>query len=63
MSPVTGRYLFTDRKGMKVADATVHGLAVEMKRGNVAVIEGVPLFDRIIGTMAENLQYEGAQAH
>jgi len=63
LSPVTGRYLFTDRKGMKVADATVHGLAVEMKRGNVAVIEGVPLFDRIIGTMAENLQFEGAQAH
>lgn len=63
LSPVTGRYLFTDRKGMKVADATVHGLAVEMKRGNVAVIEGVPLFDRIIGTIAENLNAEGARAH
>ena len=63
LSPVTGRYLFTDRKGMKVADATLHGLATEMKRGNVAVIEGVPLFDRIIGTITENLHAEGAQAH
>ncbi|MDX2315758.1 MAG: DUF1631 family protein [Gammaproteobacteria bacterium] len=63
LSPVTGRYLFTDRKGMKVADATLHGLATEMKRGNVAIIEGVPLFDRIIGTITENLQVEGARAH
>ena len=63
LSPVTGRYLFTDRKGMKVADATVHGLAVELKRGNVAVIEGVPLFDRMIGTITDNLNAEGARAH
>jgi serine/threonine protein phosphatase PrpC len=63
MSPVTGRYLFTDRKGMKVADATIHGLAVEMKRGNVAVIEDVPLFDRIIGTITEHLHADGARAH
>jgi len=63
MSPVTGRYLFTDRKGMKVADATIHGLAVEMKRGNVAIIEDVPLFDRIIGTITEHLHADGARAH
>jgi serine/threonine protein phosphatase PrpC len=63
LSPVTGRYLFTDRKGMKVADATVHGLAVEMKRGNLAVIENVPLFDRIIGTITEHLHADGARAH
>jgi len=63
MSPVTGRYLFTDRKGMKVADATVHGLAAEMQRGNVAVIEDVPLFDRIIGTITEHLHAEHARPH
>ncbi len=63
MSPVTGRYLFTDRKGMKVADATVHALAVELKRGNLAVIEDVPLFDRIIGTITEHLHADGARAH
>jgi serine/threonine protein phosphatase PrpC len=63
MSPVTGRYLFTDRKGMKVADATVHGLAVEMQRGNVAVIEDVPLFDRIIGTITEHLHADHARPH
>ena len=48
-------FLFTDRKGMKVADSTVHGLALEIKRGSVAVIEDVPLFDRIIGTITEHL--------
>ena len=63
LSPVTGRYLFTDRKGMKVADSTIHGLAVEMKRGNVAIIEDVPLFDRIIGTIKDHLSGEGAAAH
>jgi hypothetical protein len=63
MSPVTGRYLFTDRKGMKVADCTVHGLAMEMKRSNVAVVEDVPLFDRIIGTIKEHLNAHSAQAH
>jgi hypothetical protein len=34
-----------------------------MQRGNVAVIEGVPLFDRIIGTITENLNADGARAH
>ncbi|GMQ95881.1 MAG: hypothetical protein BMS9Abin14_351 [Gammaproteobacteria bacterium] len=63
MSPVTGRYLFTDRKGMKVADATVHALAVELKRGSLAVIEDVPLFDRIIGTITEHLHADGARPH
>jgi serine/threonine protein phosphatase PrpC len=63
VSPVTGRYLFTDRKGMKVADCTVHGLAMEMKRSSVAVIEDVPLFDRIIGTIKEHLHADNAQSH
>ena len=62
-SPVTGRYLFTDRKGMKVADSTVHGLALEMKRGNVSIIEDVPLFDRIIGTIKDHLSGDRATAH
>lgn len=63
MSPVTGRYLFTDRKGMKVADCTVHALAVEMKRSSVAIIEDVPLFDRIIGTMKEHLHADSVRAN
>ncbi len=63
VSPETGRYLFTDRKGMKVAECTVHGLAVEMKRSSVAVIEDVPLFDRIIGTIKEHLHAGTARPH
>ena len=63
VSPATGRYLFTDRMGMKVTDASVHGLALEMKRGNVTVIEDVPLFDRAIGTITEQLHSDGEQVH
>jgi hypothetical protein len=48
---------------MKVADATVHALAVELKRGNLAIIEDVPLFDRIIGTISEHLQLDAARPH
>ncbi|NIP48223.1 MAG: hypothetical protein GWN21_19680, partial [Gammaproteobacteria bacterium] len=48
---------------MKVAECTVHGLAVEMKRSSVAVIEDVPLFDRIIGTIKEHLHAGTARPH
>jgi hypothetical protein len=34
-----------------------------MKRGSVAIIEDVPLFDRIIGTITEHLHADGARAH
>ncbi|MDX1432886.1 MAG: DUF1631 family protein [Gammaproteobacteria bacterium] len=55
VSPVTGRYLFTDRKGMKVADSTLHGLATELMRGSLALIDDVPLFDRVIGNIRDSL--------
>jgi hypothetical protein len=34
-----------------------------MQRGNVAVIEDVPLFDRIIGTITEHLHADHARPH
>jgi hypothetical protein len=49
--------------GAGVPDASVHGLALEMKRGNVTVIEDVPLFDRAIGTITEQLHSDGEQVH
>ena len=46
ISPITGKYLFVNRKGLKVADKTVFALATEMRRGSTIVLEEVPLFDR-----------------
>ena len=32
-SDVSDKLLFTDRSGIKVADPTVHGFAIELRRG------------------------------
>ena len=55
VSSGTGRYLFTDRRGHKVADATLHGLAVELRRGTASIIDDVPLLDRAIGHLTSTL--------
>lgn len=52
----SGRYLFTDLAGAKVVDATHHGLALEVQRGKVKVIEGEPLVDRVITSVTERLE-------
>ena len=62
ISSVTGAYLFTDRQGLKVADATVHGLAVEFRRGTATVIDDVPLFDRAVSSLMERLKHSNASA-
>ncbi len=55
-SPDSGRYLFTDLAGAKVVDATHHSLALEIQRGNVKVIEGEPLVDRVMSNVTERLE-------
>jgi serine/threonine protein phosphatase PrpC len=62
-SPVTGRYLFTDRKGLKVADSSIHGLAVELMRGSASLMEDVPLFDRIMSNITDHLRSGEARMH
>ncbi len=61
VSPVTGTYLFTNRRGLKVADATLHGLAIEFRRGTAAVIEDVPLLDRAVSSLTERLRKDAAR--
>lgn len=60
ISSATGAYLFTDRQGLKVADSTVHGLAVELRRGTARVIEDIPLFDRAVSSVMERLKQSGS---
>ncbi len=56
ISPTSGVLLFTDRQGLKVAEATSHGLAVEFRRGSAAPLEDVPLFDRAVGGLMSRLK-------
>lgn len=55
----SGRFLFTDLAGAKVVDATHHGLALEFQRGNVKIIEGEPLVERVMTNVTERLESGG----
>jgi protein phosphatase len=52
----SGRFLFTDLTGAKVVDATHHSLALEIQRGNVKLIEGEPLVDRVMDDITKRLE-------
>jgi hypothetical protein len=56
ISPITAKYLFVNRKGLKVADKTVFALASEMRHGATLVLEEVPLFDRALDAIVERLK-------
>ena len=56
ISPITGKYLFVNRKGLKVADKTVFALATEMRRGSTITLEEVPLFDRALDAIVARLK-------
>lgn len=56
VSPISSKYLFVNRKGLKVADKTVQALAIEIRRGDAAILEEVPLFDRALDAIVERLK-------
>ena len=56
ISRATGSYLFTDRTGVKVSDSSVHGLAVELRRGSARVIENAPVLDRTLSHLTQSLR-------
>ncbi|MGH8041665.1 MAG: DUF1631 domain-containing protein [Rudaea sp.] len=62
ISPISTKYLFVNRKGLKVADKTVQALAVEIRRGDAVVLEEVPLFDRALDAIVERLKAAHATA-
>lgn len=61
VSPVTGKYLFTDRKGLKACEKTLHALAADFQCGNASVIEEGSLMDRAAGRMLDGLQQAAGQ--
>ncbi len=56
ISPISSKYLFVNRKGLKVSDKTVFALAAELRRGDATVLEEVPLFDRALDAIVERLK-------
>lgn len=55
ISPISHNYLFVNRRGLKVADKTVYGLAAELRRETARVVKDVPLFDRALGAIVKKL--------
>jgi Protein of unknown function (DUF1631) len=56
ISPISSKYLFVNRKGLKVSDKTVFALAAEIRRGAAVILEEVPLFDRALDAIVERLK-------
>ena len=56
ISPISGKYLFVNRRGLKVADKTAAQLAEELGRGATVVLEELPLFDRALDAIVERLR-------
>jgi hypothetical protein len=62
ISPISAKYLFVNRRGLKVCDKTVFALATEMRRGSTIVLEEVPLFDRALDAIVARLRTAQADA-
>jgi hypothetical protein len=59
ISPISSKYLFVDRQGLKVADKLIVTLAAELQAGTMVFVEQpAPLFDRALGAVVERLKSE-----
>src|SRR5690606_1482353 len=52
----TGRYIFVNRTGMKVLEKTRMGLAVELRRGSIRLLDDALLFARALESVICNLR-------
>jgi len=55
ISPMTGRYLFVNRRGLKVADYAPEELAVLLADGKATILAGNALFDRAMSSIVTRL--------
>ncbi len=57
ISPISSKYLFVDRKGLKVADKTIADLAAMFADGRIVQLDdSMPLFDRALTAVVERLK-------
>lgn len=52
----TGKYIFVNRSGMKVAEESRETLAVAMKKGNLRLLDDTMLFDRALESVIGSLR-------
>lgn len=62
VSPISAKYLFVNRRGLKVCDKTVTALADELRAGTTTILEEVPLFDRALDAIVAKLRHVTADA-
>ncbi|MDE2156983.1 MAG: DUF1631 domain-containing protein [Xanthomonadaceae bacterium] len=55
ISPMSGRYLFVNRRGLKVADYEPQELAVLLARGQATILASNALFDRAMNAIVDRL--------
>ncbi len=61
ISPISGRYLFVNRRGLKVADHSMPGLAAGFANGTARILESTLLFDRAMDAIVERLRQPGTE--
>lgn len=62
ISPISGRYLFVNRRGLKVADHSLAGLAQGFANGTARLLDSALLFDRAMDAIVERLRTPGPGA-
>lgn len=58
ISPISGKYLFVNQKGVKIGDKSLMTLSDEIASGTTTVLDQAPLLDRAMGAIAEQLSEE-----
>ncbi|GLQ50344.1 DUF1631 domain-containing protein [Dyella flava] len=61
ISPMSGRYLFVNRRGLKVADYSPYELATVMVEGRARILASNALFDRAMDAIVDRLSHEDAR--
>jgi hypothetical protein len=56
VSPISGRFLFVNRRGLKVADHSLGGLAQSFANGTARLLDSSMLFDRAMDAIVERLR-------
>ena len=58
ISPITGKYLFVNSRGLKITDKTDLALAAGLRNKSIRVLQQVALFDRALSAIANKLKKE-----
>ncbi len=56
ISPITGKFLFVNSRGLKTSDKSKLALAEGLRNKSIRLLEKVALFDRALDSIAKNLE-------